>query len=470
LSNKARVCGPCLLWARRMKNVCKILFCVCLGLGSTGAFAQEVLRYQLGGVRPGQAISVEVKWENHGSVREFVGQIDRGEDDLVLYSHPARVMPGESAAFRVGGIVPRWLGERRLPVTVVDSLGMKLQIVLELTVYSQIEPYGEVVDLGIAEVGGGGPTPRRVELTTFGAESVELNIIRDEGDLVDVNLDLSGSVFELAPKLDLPWGLHRGWLKFYTGTSSQPHYWVPYQFESRGSVVPITYEINAGLRSGKDGGPVEFTLEDKTLRELQIEDVEVSGTKLKWSLVDCPTRSPSCRILSLRDFEFGAIGQFESAVTVKFSNYDHVLPLRVFGIYAPDEAVKAFSANEASEANVGLSNSARSLEQQLQIISRSSVPIILPQPLGEGPLLRWRVAHDQGYAGYIVLRSRDGVSFSEVSGMIKSLRVEAGTPVEYSWRDEPRSRGLATYYRVDGIRRNGTRSTIVPPTLSGRGS
>jgi hypothetical protein len=93
-----------------------------------------------------------------------------------------------------------------------------------------------------------------------------------------------------------------------------------------------------------------------------------------------------------------------------------------------------------------------------------SATLIQPDPPGEGPLLKWTIAHQDSVRGYQIFRgdSSDG-PFSLMNSELIPAVENSGGSVAYRWRDTMAAKGQTYWYYVAVLYVTGERKPLSAP-------
>ncbi len=318
-----------------------------------------------------------------------------------------------------------------------------------------VSPAGTDIEFGVFEVAK--PVLRLVPIEIRSGVAVKLVGIEKPSAFFDAKVVQDGKALELRSKEDAPWSSFDEKLLVRTDSEMQPIVAFRLRGQARGSVVPSSDPLDFGVVREGQGAELTLVLNDISGKPLEVgEIVSNSRMRVNTQVSDCFPSDPSCRNLKVIYPPMNMRGVTGGMLEIALPTYKRKLFVR-FGALGigKDTQIKdlAEELKKASEVEPSVSTV---LQQAMQ---QSTSPLELPRPDGNGPLLTWTAAHENGVYGYEIYRSgsQDGSFHRVSSGIILRLDQTGIQGSIYRWRDTDYESGTTYWYYVNLVMENGTK-------------
>ncbi len=262
---------------------------------------------------------------------------------------------------------------------------------------------------------------------------------------------------------DAPWGPFDEMVKLAIDSPQQPEAWVQVTGSVKGEIGPEKNPHWFGTVPWAERRTLAVDLIDSQSRGFTIGKVvahpDLIGRALDatFDSRDCEPAHRGCRTLVIEVGKDQPPGFFKYDLDVKLPDQGKHLNLSISGIFALPPAPAGVAAPTPGIEKI-----------QMPKAPDADAPVpplkVTPAPPGDGPLLKWRVAHQGNVHGYQVFRgdSADG-PFTVVSPHMVDA-IDNGTgPVEYQWRDTTAVKGHTYWYYIAVMYKTGTRQPLSGP-------
>ena len=332
-----------------------------------------------------------------------------------------------------------------------------------LSVLDQAKP---TLDFGVVKLDEKLPDAS-ISLSSREAADFRITAVASKPDWLDVTLDPDGRTVHATLRADVPWGLihHDQFVKLKINAPQQPQAWVAVNAQVLGDVVPDGNPFQLGMMRTNGKHQFLVRLSSRSGKDFKLGKVDVQGIKGNAKTEACVPAATGCALVRLDVANDQPTGKLEGVLAVELPEYHRTLPVELVGllltpdtkIHDLDELLKEASA-QGGESKA--SAAAKPLDLGKAIVD--TVRKQEPPPAGNGPLLRWSVAHQEPIYGYVIYRAdREGGPFLRVNKDIVRV-VEEGDDKSgaYQWRDNSVESGKTYWYRIGLINRNGSRADL----------
>ncbi len=320
-----------------------------------------------------------------------------------------------------------------------------------------ISPEG-TVEFGTFEVTK--PVRRVVPIEIQPGTSVKLVRIEKSSAYFDAKVIDDGKALELRSKADAPWSSFDELLFVTTSSELQPKVAFRLRGQARGTVVSSADPLDFGLLREGQGAELTLVLNDTSGKPLKIgKVVPDSRAKVETRLAECIPAAPSCRNLKVTYPPMELRGVTGGMLEIELPLYQRNLFVR-FGAIGIGKDTKIMDlAEELKKASKAEPSVSSALQQSMK---QTVSPIEMPRPNGDGPLLTWKAAHEDGVYGYEVYRAdaQDGPFKRVSSGIIPRLDQSGKQGSVYRWRDADFVSGKAYWYYVNVVMENGSKRSF----------
>jgi hypothetical protein len=150
-------------------------------------------------------------------------------------------------------------------------------------------------------------------------------------------------------------------------------------------------------------------------------------------------------------------------VDVELPGFGRTLPIELVGMLLdPKTKIHKMEdlVNQSAQGSGGMSTG--SATPDIGNAIRSTLRQDDPPPPGNGPLLRWAVAHQASIHGYAIYRaSSETGPFVRVSkDVIEVVEDDADKTGRYQWRDNTAESGKTYWYRIGVLNRDGSKKDL----------
>lgn len=333
-------------------------------------------------------------------------------------------------------------------------------------VQSVLEQAKPKLDFGLVRLGDGKLPSASVELTSRERADFRILGIESAPDWVDARIAADGRSLKAQILETAPWGLtHLGkeFVKLRINTPNQPIAWVEIEANVLGDVVPDTNPYQLGVI--RTAGKHEFLIRisSRSGKAFETGAIAVTGFKAEAEVVPCVSASEDCRLIRLELAEDAAYGKLDGIVEVELPRFKKKLAIELVGmlldpqtkIHKMEDLVKQSASRDGGMSTVSATPDIRSA-------IKGTLREDHPPPPGNGPLLRWAVAHQAPIHGYAIYRaSSENGPFLRVSkDVIEIIEDEADKTGRYQWRDNTTESGKTYWYRIGVLNRDGSKKDL----------
>jgi len=323
-----------------------------------------------------------------------------------------------------------------------------------------VTPDSITVDVGNVDTGKG--IVRTVEIKERPGINLKLLKVLDENLHFSAKIEDSGRSVILTSKTDAPLGLFDEYITVSTTDANQPKIGIHVRGQFVSGVVASSNPVDFGLlRIGETSEQI-VRLENLDGKRIQIGDIRAEGTPVEVVAEDCIPKSEACKNIRMRLPARDARGQIGGVVHVELLPSKRDYPVH-FGmvVIGKDTQIRSFEEDlkAASEAEPAVSDLLKSA------IRKPVAPLEMPKPEGNGPLLTWQAANENGVYGYEVYRGITATGpFSRVSEKFVERLDRTGLAGSiYRWRDTNAKSGVTYYYYVGIVFEDGRRREFTAP-------
>ncbi len=262
---------------------------------------------------------------------------------------------------------------------------------------------------------------------------------------------------------DAPSGPFDERVKLAIDSPQQPEAWVQVTGNVKGDIGPEENPHWFGTVPWAERRSLALDLVDSRGRAFTIGKVtahpDLAGHPLDATFTsrDCDPARRGCRTLVIDVGKDQQPGFFKYDLDVPLPDQGKHLNLSIFGIFAPPPAPAGIAAPTPGIQKV---------EMPKPPDANAPVPPlkVTPTPPGEGPLLKWQVAHQGNVHGYQVFRGDSADGPFKVVGDHMVAAIDNGTgPVEYQWRDTTAVKGHTYWYYIAVMYKTGVRQALSGP-------
>lgn len=321
-----------------------------------------------------------------------------------------------------------------------------------------ISPEGTDIQFGIVD--SAKPVERIVPIQSRPGVAVRLLGIEKGSAHFDARVIDDGRALELKSRKDAPWSNFDEKVLVRTDNELQPIVAFRIRGQSRGAVIPSADPLDFGVLREGQGAELTLVLNDSTGKALKIgKVVPKSRMPVETKVTECIPANPSCKNLKVIYPPMNLRGVTGGMLEIELPEYERTLYVR-FGALGIGKDTKIMDLAEELERE-------RTSEKPVSTVLRNAiqkppVPLEMPKPEGNGPLLTWKSAYENGVYGYEVYRSEaKGGPFQRVSaGIIERLDQSGKLGSVYRWRDANFESGKDYWYYVNLVMNDGSKRTF----------
>jgi hypothetical protein len=331
-------------------------------------------------------------------------------------------------------------------------------------VQSVLDQYLPKFDFGTVTRETEWPIKRSVTLSSREVGDLRVTGVESAPAWLDVTLGADGRTVNASLKKDAPWGLtHNGaaYVKVGLNAPQQPHAWIEVDMNVHGDVVPDADPFQLGmLRSvGKHDFLLRLTNPDG--KDFKLGKLALQGINGKVGSKACVPAAAGCRLISLSISNDQPQGRLLGKLEIELPELQKTLPVEVFGLMLAPET-KIHDLSELEPASGAQSSAEVPAETKLTDALANAVKAEEPPPPGNGPLLRWSVAHQTRVYGYLIYRAETD------NGPLKRVNKEIIPAVaegkkfsgDYQWRDVKTEPGKTYWYQIGIVNRDGSKEDL----------
>jgi len=330
-----------------------------------------------------------------------------------------------------------------------------------LSVLDQAKP---TIDFGVVKPEQKLPESS-ITLSSREVKDFRITGIVSKPDWLDVTLDKDGRTVRAKLRSTAPWGLihHDQFIKLTINAPQQPQAWVAIEANVLGDVVPDGNPFQLGLM--RTDGKHEFLVRvsSRSGKDFKIGKLDLKNVKGTAKAEPCVPAAKGCALVRLAVANDQPTGKVEGMLEVQLPDYKRTLPIELVGmlltpetkIHDMEELMKQSEQGAQSKASTpGVPDLGKAIA--------NTVKQEEPPPPGEGPLLRWSVAHQDPIYGYAIYRadSENGPFLRVNKDVIRVVDDSADKSGSYQWRDNSAESGKTYWYQIGILNRNGSKKDL----------
>lgn len=333
-------------------------------------------------------------------------------------------------------------------------------------VQSALDQNKPKLDFGVVKLGIDELPSASISLTSREVSGFKVTGIDSKPEWLDASVDADGRAVHAKINQKVPWGLiHNGsaYLKVRINVPQQPYAWIAIEVNVLGDVLAGSNPFQLGMM--RTIGKHEFLIRvsSRSDKEFEFGKLTVSGLKATAKAERCVPAANGCRLVRLVVDNNQPTGKLEGILNIELPALARVLPVELVGILLAPE-VKIVELNDVIKPGEegAQSKIAAPVDQNLGKAIAKAVKGEVAPPPGNGPLLRWGVAHQALAFGYAIYRSdSDKGPFVRISKeIIHTAQDGADETGSYQWRDNSAESGHTYWYQIGVINRNGSKQDL----------
>jgi hypothetical protein len=281
---------------------------------------------------------------------------------------------------------------------------------------------------------------------------------------LSITLTDGGRSLSIAPGDNIPWGISQGYIKLQTNSDVQPEVWIHYQLDMHGVVVPSQNPVE--FSSDSVGGEQEETvrLMRNDGKPVRVESMTASGVSFKTRIDECAPVAADCKLLRIALPADAPSGLIAGAVTLKFEGLGNELPIVVGGFrLAKGQRLKSLSDDTSTQTSKSIkAQPPLDINQAIERTKRRAEQPVAPP--GNGPLLKWSVAHEGAIYGYLIYRGdTEAGEFVRINKETIRVQNDGDEGSSYQWRDNSAVSGKTYWYYIGIVNNNGSKKNLSSP-------
>jgi hypothetical protein len=337
-------------------------------------------------------------------------------------------------------------------------------------VSSVLDEARPVLEFGVVDVDGQ-PATKDLKLASRETPGFRVTNIASAPDYLEVTIDRDGTTLHARTRKDPPWGLHEAdFVKVTLNTPQQTQAWIPVKVDFHGTVVPDSNPFALGLMRKGNKNEYLIRLTSKSNEDFRIGKLEVDKVRGQADVQPCTPAKAGCKLVHFTLADDQPTGYVGGAVAVELPDFKRKLDVYIWGMLVGKDTVVRDFAKEAEKAMAARNAhgeseadpSSKGLDLKQAIRQGVGVANLTP-PAGEGPLLKWSVAHENLVYGYAVYRSEDQAGpFLRINkDIIRVAPADAGGV--YQWRDTTAVKGKTYWYYIGIVDTTGNKQQLSGP-------
>jgi hypothetical protein len=333
-----------------------------------------------------------------------------------------------------------------------------------LNVLDQNKP---LLDFGVVRPSQGKLPELSISLSSREVKDFQIVGLLSKPAWLDVTIDKDGHTVHGRVLPNVPWGfVHDEFIKVKINAPQQPEAWINVSAQVIGDVASDGNPFQLGLLRTNAEHDIQIRLTSPTNKEFELGKLDVERIKGTASAANCAPASKTCKIVHLKVSNDQGAGKLDGVLKVELPGYERALSIELTGmLLSPDTPVHKMEDLLEQSAKGGESRSTSPSSIQLSTALKSSVRKEDPPPSGNGPLLKWAVAHQGTTYGYVIYRAEaESGPFLRINGEIIPV-VEQGEDKSgnYQWRDNSAESGKTYWYSIGIISSGGNRQDLSGP-------
>ncbi|QBB71365.1 hypothetical protein ELE36_13940 [Pseudolysobacter antarcticus] len=376
-----------------------------------------------------------------------------------------------TAYFEVEVHVENDLGraEHWFNVTTDNTASAKRTNVARGFVQSVLDKPAAKIDFDVTSARASVAPTKSIVFESHEVADFRLTSIMQKPDFLDVTIADTGKSISVTLKQNAPLGIIDEFVKFSTNSKLQPGISVEVKADVHGDVVPAQNPFGLGLMFKGNNNESLIRLTSQSEKDFSVDKIEFDRVVAKAEVVDCKPKTNGCKLLRLHILDDQPTGSIAGRVVLHIPELKQNLPINLQGmlfnqnteIRNLDKKTTESSNAATSASNAPVENKPIDLKRALHLATK---PASVAAPEGNGPLLKWAVAHEDAVYGYIIYRSETekGHYLRVNKDTILAINDEDNGS-SYQWRDASAISGHVYWYYIGLIDSNGLKKDLSSP-------
>jgi hypothetical protein len=307
------------------------------------------------------------------------------------------------------------------------------------------------------------PVTKSITLSSREVSDLRVTGVQSKPAWLDVSVDSDGRTLHASLKKDAPWGFtHNGsaYVKLDLNSPKQPHAWIEVEANVLGEVAPDSNPYQLGMM--RNVGKHEFLvrLTNRAGKDFKLGKMTLIDIKGKVDAKACIPAASGCRLIRVNVSNDQPLGKLPGVLEIDLPEYGRKLSVELFGALLSVDT-KIHDLNELTPA-VGAQSTMAPAGPNIGSALANAVKSEAAPPPGNGPLIRWSVAHQTSIYGYVIYRgdSEDGPMVRLNKEIIAASKDGADVSGSYQWRDNTAESGRTYWYQVGTLNRVGAKADL----------
>ena len=380
----------------------------------------------------------------------------------------ATIAPKTTAYFEAAIHVENDLGhaEHWFSINTDNTMSAKRTNAARGFVQSMLDEPSTKIDFEVTSAHVGEAPVKSVSFASREATDFRLVSIAQKPDYLDVHIDTTGRRVSVTLKQNAPWGLIDESIKFSTNSKLQPGVSIEVTADVHGDVVPAQNPFGLGLLLKSNNNESLIRLTNPAGKDFGVDKIEFDHVVGKAEIVDCNPKASGCKLLRLRISDDQPTGSIAGRVILHIPEFKQNLPISLQGmLFNHNTEIRDLDKG----ANKAASTSSEPDEKKpidfkraLQSATKPVADVIAPE--GNGPLLKWSVAHEDVIYGYVIYRSEtESGQYLRVNKDTILAKNDDDNGSSYQWRDGSAVSGHTYWYYIGLIDSSGLKKTLSSP-------
>lgn len=411
-----------------------------------------------------ETVTCDIELRNAGDnpIRVFdatpVSHLDRIDSEVVVAPRATAYLRATVMPVNAVGYAHRFFRFKTDEAGVIKTRSADVQMFLS-TVLDQASPK---IDLGTVRLGNL-PPAQPLALSSREVDDFRILEILSKPDFADVAIADDHRTLRVSVREGAPWGTQHDRIKLKINAPKQPEAWVDVDVNVQGHVIAEPDPVLLGLMRTDKQHEFLIRLTNPAKKPFRVGKLDVEGLKGTAKQQPCVPKAKGCAIIKVTVANDQPQGRVGGDLRIELPDFGRTLPVRLGGglLLGPEvpihdverEAAKA----AASGASSGAPATAASQPDLKQTIAQAVERKEMPDLPGRGPLLRWNVAHQAGYYGFIIYRAAsESGPFARVNPeLLRVVDESESRNGSYQWRDTTAVPGTTYWYQIGLVREDG---------------
>ncbi|MEO7325818.1 MAG: hypothetical protein ABIW82_13420 [Dokdonella sp.] len=422
-----------------------------------------------------ESITCDIELKNSGSaaIRIFdaraISRWDSIERETTVPAHGTAYLRATVGINDSVGFAHRSFQFKTDEPGLLSSRGAEVQAFVS----SVLDDSAPAIDFGVVKLSDDVLPVKTIALSSREVSNFRILEIMDKPDYLDASIAQDGRTLKVSVEKNAPWGLRHERVKLKINAPQQREAWIKVDANVQGDVVPDTNPVLLGLMRTNNRNEVLIRLSSISSKTFKIGSVDIKGIKGSTKIAPCTPDAAGCRVVKLAIAKDQIQGRLSGILSVELPDFKQTLPIELGGglLLAPEVKIRDMNKeNEKALQDRGNLQSAatppaeqkkmdvkQAIEQAIEKKDQEVAP-----PPGNGPLLRWSVAHQVGYHGYIIYRAdaQAGPYFRVSRELIPVASNEGTDTGSYQWRDNLAESGKTYWYSIGLVKDDGDKVAL----------